>query len=602
MPMFTVTSFCFLHAVYHFLTNYVLLVENQIYRGLPYRSHQDSVPITCELPCAKGATFDPYDEVHPTCHSETRIDLLHQIKSWAQEANSKSIFWLNGVMGTGKSTISWTIAKWVTEQARTGVIGLGASFFFKRGERERNNASRFFPTLAQNLMSNIPGLDVLIAEVITVDRHIFDKTLGEQFDKLIYRPLQNLNINPTGCSTFILVVDALDECGPTSETRSEISDIEVILSLWTQISKIKTVCLKLFLTSRPELPVHLGFNKMSTDAYQDMILHKVPETIIEHDISVFFTDEFSNIRNRYNARLSSQILIEDTWPGHQVLETLTKMAVPLFIVAATVCRFVGDLKKHPPRQLKKILEFQRKGLLGQLDQMEQLYLPILDQLFNGSDDDEEFYEDFRKIVGSVITLTEPLSTKSLTALLQVEPGVTLHHLSALQSVLAVPADPEPIRPFHLSFGEFLLSDKMRDRPFGVDDQATHRLLSDKCLKLLSADNGLHENMCNLTYPGQPRKEIDPAIIEQRLPPEFQYACQYWVHHRQHSMVQIDDMDDVYIFLQTHFLHWLEALSLMNKISEVIRQLGILQSLVAVSGALRRTFRDTIKLYLQQTGE
>lgn len=591
MSMSTVTNCCFLYAVYHFLTNYVLLVSNQIYMALPSRSQEECLPIACKLPCAKGATFDPY-KVHPTCHSETRVDLLHQIKTWAQQANSKSIFWLNGVAGTGKSTVSWTVAKWLTEQAPTRALGLGASFFFKRGELERNNASRFFPTLAQDLMSNIPGLGVLIKEVVTADEHIFDKTLGEQFDKLIYRPLQSLNIDPTGRSTFILVVDALDECGPTSGRKSQTSDIEVILSLWTQISQIKTVCLKLFLTSRPEPSIHLAFNQMPTDAYRDVILHKVPEAIIEHDISIFLRDEFSNIRNRYNARLYSHTLIEDTWPDHQVINSLTKIAVPLFIVAATVCRFVGDLERHPPRQLKKILEFQQNGQLGHLDQMEQIYLPILDQLFKGSDD-EEFCEDFRNTIGSVITLTEPLSTNSFIALLQVEPGIVLHHLSALQSVLAVPADPEPIRPFHLSFGEFLLSDKMRDRPFGVDGQATHRFLSDKCLKLLSADNGLQENMCDLTYPGQLRREIDPAIIVRRLPPEFQYACRYWVHHRQHSKAQIDDVDDVYVFLQRHFLHWLEALSLMNRISETIRLLGILQLLVAVSGALRRAFGDNI---------
>jgi len=53
---------------------------------------------------------------------------------------------------------------------------------------------------------------------------------------------------------------------------------------------------------------------MSTDAHQDMILHEVPGTIIEHDISVFLRDEFFKIRKRYNARLPSQTLLDDTWP------------------------------------------------------------------------------------------------------------------------------------------------------------------------------------------------------------------------------------------------------------------------------------------------
>lgn len=55
----------------------------------------------------------------------------------------------------------------------------------------------------------------------------------------------------------------------------------------------------------------------------------------------------------------------------------------------------------------------------------------------------------------------------------------------------------------------------------------------------------------------------------------------WVYHVQHSLVQICDEDEVRVFLQKHFPHCLEALSLINRISEVIGQLGLLQSLVSV---------------------
>ena len=42
---------------------------------------------------------------------------------------------------------------------------------------------------------------------------------------------------------------------------------------------------------------------------------------------------------------------------------------------------------------------------------------------------------------------------------------------------------------------------------------------------------------------------------------------------------------MHVFLQKHFLHWLEALSLINRIAEVIEYIGVLQSLVSVSNAL-----------------
>jgi hypothetical protein len=122
--------------------------------------------------------------------------------------------------------------------------------------------------------------------------------------------------------------------------------------------------------------------------------------------------------------------------------------------------------------------------------------------------------------------------KSLAALLDLDRAVVLHHLSALRSVLVVYPDPKPIRTFHLSFGELLLSEKMRGKSFGVDGSATHRLLVTKWLQLLSAPTGLWENLCDLSYPGQPRREVERTVIDERLSPSFQYACRYWIHHVQ----------------------------------------------------------------------
>ena len=57
--------------------------------------------------------------------------------------------------------------------------------------------------------------------------------------------------------------------------------------------------------------------------------------------------------------------------------SLADKAVPLFIVAATVYRFVGDRNWDPQERLQTILKFQE---IGQLEQMEQTYLPVLMQL------------------------------------------------------------------------------------------------------------------------------------------------------------------------------------------------------------------------------
>jgi hypothetical protein len=530
-----------------------------------------------KVPYANGAMFNAWDPDHTTCHAATRVDLLRQIQDWAEQPQSKSIFWLNGMAGTGKSTISWTIAEWLTGQGHHGVVDLGASFFFKRGEGDRGSTLRFFPTITRQLVLKVPGLDSLVADVIATDPSIFDKALGEQFDKLMYRPLQELKATASGSPNLVVVMDALDECEKESE-------IKAIIDLWSRLSDITTVCLRLFLTSRPDLPILLGFKNISAAVHQDVILQdEVPRTTIQHDIFVFLKDEFEKIRRQYNLDPLLGKALDRDWPGDKILHALVDMAVPLFIVAATVCRFVGDSNWNPRKRLETILQFPS---IGKMEQMEQTYLPVLTQMsatLTDSRDTDWLYQEFRMIVGSIVTLAEPLSITSMATLLKQSPEAIALRLRPLHSVLRVASDAEtPIRTLHLSFSEFLLSDKLRDKPFAIDGPATHRMLSTKCLELLSRPDGLRENMCDLEYPGQPRREIDSAIVNKRLSPALQYACRYWVHHVQCSKVQIDNEDKVHVFLQRHFLHWLEALSLINRIGEVIKQLHVLQSLLSVS--------------------
>src|SRR5690242_5930826 len=112
--------------------------------------HKETV--LSKLPTAKGAAFDSHaDEHHARCHPGTRVDLLNQINEWA-DGPGECIFWLNGMAGTGKSTISRTVAQ---NFADRGV--LGASFFFKKGEGDRGRAALFFTTITTQLVDKFPS-------------------------------------------------------------------------------------------------------------------------------------------------------------------------------------------------------------------------------------------------------------------------------------------------------------------------------------------------------------------------------------------------------------------------------------------------------------
>jgi pantothenate kinase-related protein Tda10 len=78
-----------------------------------------------KLSYATDAAFNSRSREHePQCLADTRVDLLRQLMAWWNNPCDKCIFWLNGMAGTGKSTIARTVAQTFHDQGR-----LGASFF-----------------------------------------------------------------------------------------------------------------------------------------------------------------------------------------------------------------------------------------------------------------------------------------------------------------------------------------------------------------------------------------------------------------------------------------------------------------------------------------
>ncbi|KFY86462.1 hypothetical protein V500_07608 [Pseudogymnoascus sp. VKM F-4518 (FW-2643)] len=541
-----------------------------------------------KLPLAKGATFDSHqDEHNAACLENTRVDEQRQIAKWAEDPHSKCIFWLNGMAGTGKSTISRSVAKTCKEKGL-----LGASFFFKRGESDRGNARRFFTTIAAQLAIRVPRLVPSIVKVIDDDPTISDKVLREQFEKLVLHPLSELVYVPRKTSKLIIVIDALDECEREGDMRE-------ILRLLARAKDVRPVCLRVFVTSRPELPIRLGFAEI-LGTRPDLVLHEIPSATIKHDISTYLRHEFATIRAE-NLRRNHPYSLSTDWPGDENIQALVEMANPLFIFAATVCRFVADLKGNPKKRLKVILDYQTESQTSKLD---GTYLPILDQLLVDQDmaEKETLGREFRELVGAIIILADPLSTVSLASLLGIAKEDVNGRLESLHSVLSIPTDEDAsVRLLHLSFRDFLLKLPRRDKsPFGVDERETHRILASKCLELLSTPGCLKENMCDIDGPGTLQTEVDTRLIDGRLPAHVQYACRYWVYHLEESKCSIRDGDQVYVFLHDHLLHWLEAISLMGKISESIAILGILQSLASIgeSTALSRFIYDARRFILK----
>ncbi|KAJ5746704.1 hypothetical protein N7520_011886 [Penicillium odoratum] len=512
-----------------------------------------------QLPIANGAEFDTWTDQHEDeCLEGTRTELLNEIGEWAVSPQGKLIFWLNGMAGTGKSTISRTVAKRFKQQRaeREGI--LGASFFFKRGEGDRGNATKLFPTITRQLAKSVPRLTSSVQAAIDNNPDIATKGMREQFEKILLQPL--LGLDSPAIANVVMVIDALDECDGDK-------DIRLILELLSQLRDSKTLRLRILLTSRPELPIRLGFKKLN-NYHKDLALHEIPKEAIDYDLSLFLNHRLSEIREDRDPPLPID------WPGAMNIQKLVALSSPLFIFAATICRLFEDPNWDPVESLSDVLTHQNDE-----SKLDSTYLPVLDRLLKGQTEGQktDLIQEFHQVVGAIVILESPLSVLSLSKLIGL-PDRRIHiRLSSLHSVLRVPKDDSsPVQLFHLSFRDFLLDPKTRHRsPFFVKKSEVHYRLTISCLKV--CDN-LQKNICRLQSEGIQRIEIDRRTIDRYILPEVQYACRYWAFHLAQCTYSQDMMHTVLLFLEKHFLHWVEAMCLLGLASEVVGIINLLQNI------------------------
>jgi hypothetical protein len=285
-----------------------------------------------KLPYTADAAFNSRSREHESpCFADTRVDLLRQLMAWGNNPRDKCIFWLNGMAGTGKSTVARTIARTFYDQGR-----LGASFFFSRGGGDFAKADRFFTILAVQLAKVSPSFRRCICDAVAEYGDIGQQSLRDQWKQLIFRPFSMLEDGQVLSTPLILVIDALDEC-----ERED--DIRAILQFVVKAKDLDTIQLRVFIISRPEVPIRFGFRVLSEDVHQDFVLHNISPFVVEHDISIFIRDKLKKIKEKR--------ILAPEWPGEQTIEILVQRAGSLFIYAATVCRFIGD-SKFPKKRLQ----------------------------------------------------------------------------------------------------------------------------------------------------------------------------------------------------------------------------------------------------------
>jgi hypothetical protein len=493
----------------------------------------------------------------PTCTADTRVSVIREIETWVGTSNSPRVFWLNGLAGTGKSTIAATVCARLDDKHL-----LGASFFISRQQADSRDASNIVRTIAHELASRNSLIAEALCAKLRESSASVPRSVEKQITDFVITPSHGLDEQ----STLVVVIDALDECFVDARGRP---GGDFLLALVWQLLSLSGR-LKLLITSRNEIPIQQMFSQLDATARQQVMrLHDLDTFTVQSDIRTYLDRSFDIIRRD---RLSE--LPHSAWPGPDDLRCVVDQSGLLFIYAATVVRFLSSPRHSPPDRLDQLLGHQQaSSTTSPHHHLDQLYMGILQDAVNTSEEERDLnlHERLHAVVAVIVLAQTPVHIDALTVLSGVKLSDVRIVLRYLTSLLLVDTDQEPVRIFHPSFPDFMMdarrctTDSLR-----VDPPVDHGVLAFQCLSVLNQT--LHYDMCKIRDPAMANEKVSNLAGRLRDIPSWnavRYASCFWLNHIVECEKPCSDLLEILAeFCHKHLFHWLEVLSLVGYLSSL----------------------------------
>lgn len=546
-----------------------LLEASQPPLGIPanYEARYDSEDVYSQARCLEG----------------TRKSIQQRIISWVDNETADNLFWLNGPAGSGKSTVSRTMADIFNSQNR-----LAASYFFSRSRQNKNELSQFFPTLAGQVAEHIPEYRSHLREALRdiSSEALIKKSPAIQFEILFKQVLGHSSLREIAISPRLIIIDALDEFSQKdriSELLKPLSEFEVIDSL--------RLCV--LLTSRNTIAIAEGFGILANATFQSLNLHQEYSDESRADMETYLSHMFTQLASE---GIASSL---GPWPDAADMAAVLRLATtpsPLFIYASTLHKYLAQKYRgrNPRQQLEKWLDGADDGV----SQLAQTYLPVLHDAFQLKPEEQQpdkFEADAtngHRIISAVILASMPVSAITLAGLLDLELEVVHSWLRSLRPVFDVGEHGDsPVKPLHKSFSDFLLDKKARSSAeFRVDSDGSHEFMALQSFWRMM-NNGLRRDICSLRELGRFSAEVNKKRVADCIPSDLQYAVISCFHHLRLSKRQRQNFVCLEKFLRTHLLHWLEALSLLDSMSTAVTAMTDLATSASTVSNMSSSVRD-----------
>lgn len=433
---------------------------------------------------------------------------------------------------------------------------LAASFFCKRDDPELREPQRVMGTITYNLARHYTDYRKLVVSAIHNDPRLCDLPVRLLYNDLVKTPLMTLaNSGTAPSSKFVVIVDALDECG-AKESRRE------LLSCLVDMSR-QVPWLKVIITSRPDQDIQEIFDRASEVHLRRM---NVREYDASDDISTFLQEQLGVTSGG------------DSQFDDGTIRSLKERAAGLFIWAETACRFILD-GFDPQERLDEVLKSSDASAVT--TQLDVLYsATLINSMKGGTTEDNK--KILRRCIGIIVATGSriPLSVPTLERLLSrdprahIRPNVLGRVVKALGSVLYEDSQ-GAVRVYHPSFADYITTPS-RSNDLCIDLAEQNAILSTCCLNTMLKE--LKFNVCGLETSYRLNKDVPnlESRVSSAIGPHLSYSCRYWISHTVTAEPGLVDVEALrkYLFGQA-LVYWIEALSLLGTLHSAIIMLPVL---------------------------
>ncbi|GAB1527968.1 hypothetical protein RhiTH_011157 [Rhizoctonia solani] len=474
------------------------------------------------------------------CTKNTRSQILRELDQWSLDQTKPNVFWMNGMAGTGKTTIAYTFAKSLNDRG-----ALGASFFCTRTSDECRDVGRIVPTIAHQLAQYSPSFRSALLRVLEREPRVKSQSIDSQYEKLIKEPLSKVKTKMT--KGLVVVIDALDECNNPN-------GVGTILDVLFRIAP--GLPLKFFVASRPEPDIRHRVEAQPEHSRSMCALHDIEALLVQADIELYIRDELPD-------SVSESDLIQ-----------LANLSKNLFIYAATAIRYIRRKGTMVDQDRLEAILSSALNLGSRHAAIDELYTTILKAATDELEQDPEEQEQMRRILWTAVCAREPVDVDTLAALTGIKPTKADMLLQSLYSVLHVSGRKSKITTLHASFPDFLF-DKARSTRFYCDEAKHSQLLGERCFKVM--EDQLRFNICGLESSFVTDSEVENIEdrITRSISPALSYTAHYWGDHVVKSTPCEAVRKGLRYFLSYRLLSWMEVMSLKRTLDKGISMLSAL---------------------------